>query len=283
MKNPPFAGVGVGLRTPHLEEVLARNPGVPFWEIAPENVVGDGGHQYEVTWEILKRDHIVSHGLALSVGGFDPFDPDYLDDLNCFLEKAGSPWHSEHLCFTTVDGATTHELLPMPLTRASARHVIRRAKELKDRLAVPFILENITYYTELGDREMEECDWMADILEGADVGWLLDINNIYVNSLNHHLDPIRWLLRMPLNRVTQIHIAGHQAMGDLVIDTHGSPVIDPVIRLLQWVLGRLQRPVPVLLERDNNIPPLTELLEERRQLQQAYDQVVRCVESPIYV
>jgi uncharacterized protein (UPF0276 family) len=283
MKSKSFAGVGIGLRTPHLDEIRSANPGVPFWEIAPENVLGDGGHQFEATWEILKRDNLVSHGLGLSLGGFDPFDPDYLADLNQFLDASGSPWHSEHLCFTTVDGATTHELLPMPITRASARHVIRRARELKNRLAVPFILENITYYTELGASELDECDWMADILEGADVGWLLDINNIYVNSLNHRIDPMRWLLRMPLDRVTQIHVAGHQAMGDLIIDTHGAPVIDPVIRLLQWVLGRLQRPVPVLLERDNNIPPLADLLEERRQLQMAYDQVLGTAERPAYV
>ena len=273
MISSPFTGVGIGLRTPHLPEAALGNPGVPFWEIAPENVVGDGGHPHRVTLEILERDPVISHGLSLSLGGFDPFDGDYLEELSGFLETTGSPWHSEHLCFTTVDRATTHELLPMPLTRASARHAIRRARELKSRLPVPFLLENITYYAELGASAMEECDWVAEILEGADVGWLLDINNVYVNAINHRFDPIRWLLRSPLERVSQIHIAGHTAVGDLLIDTHGAPVIDPVIQLFQWVLGRIGRPVAVLLERDNNLPPLGELLAEQGALQRVYDQV----------
>lgn len=273
MRSQPFTGVGLGLRTPHLAEVALGNPGVPFWEIAPENVIGEGGHQHRLTQEILDRDPVISHGLGLSMGGFDPFDDDYLHQLVQFLGDTGSPWHSEHLCFTSVDGANTHELLPMPLTRASARHVIRRARTLKEQLPVPFLLENITYYAELGASAMEECDWVAEVLEGADVGWLLDINNVYVNALNHHFDPIRWLLRTPLHRVAQIHIAGHLAVDDLVLDTHGAPVIAPVICLLQWVLPRIGRPVPVLLERDNDIPTLAELLEERQALQKVYDGV----------
>ena len=273
MVSGSFTGVGLGLRNPHLAEVAVKNPGVPFWEIAPENVIGDGGYQDRITWEILGRDSIISHGLGLSLGGFDPFDPGYLEQLRQFLEAADSPWHSEHLCFTTVDGATTHELLPMPLTRASARHAIRRSRELKAQLPVPFLLENITYYAELGASDLDECDWLADILEGADVGWLLDINNVYVNALNHNFDPIAWLLRTPLQRVAQIHIAGHEAMHGLVVDTHGAPVIPPVIQLLEWVLPRIGRPIPVLLERDNAIPPLAELLRERQELQSVYNGV----------
>ena len=274
MINPSCSGIGVGLRSPHLAQVALENPGVPFWEIAPENVMGEGGWQHQTTLAILDRDPVLSHGLSLSVGGFDPFDAEYLRSLASFLEFTGSPWHSEHLCFSTVDGAATHELLPMPFTWASARHTIRRVRELKDRLPVPFLLENITYYAELGARELEECDWMAEILEGADAGWLLDINNVYVNGLNHGFEPRDWLARMPLERVTQMHIAGHRVTPDLVLDTHGAPVIDPVIDLMQWALARIGRPVPVLLERDNEIPELAELLREREALQAAYDAVV---------
>ena len=270
----PFQGVGLGLRDPHLAEVVRGNPGVPFWEIAPENVVGDGGRHFRFTRAVLERDPVLSHGVGLSVGGFDPFDGEYLEQLGAFLEFTGSPWHSEHLCFTAIDGANTHELLPMPFTRASARHVIARARELQTRLPVPFLLENITYCAELGHKELEEPEWMAEILEGADLGWLLDVNNVYVNALNHHFDPIDWLLRMPLDRVVQMHIAGHDRVGELVIDTHGAPVIDPVIELMRWVLLRIGRPVPVLLERDNDIPDLKELLAERAAIQEAYDEVM---------
>jgi uncharacterized protein (UPF0276 family) len=270
----PFTGVGLGLRHPHFAELARGNPGVPFWEIAPENVLCDGGHEHDTVCRILERDPVVTHGLGLSVGGFDPFDPEYLDQLAGFLAFTGSPWHSEHLCFSSVDGSTTHELLPMPMTRAAVRHTIRRARELQDRLPVPFLLENITYYAELGEKELAEPEFLAEILDGADVGWLLDINNIYVNSLNFGFDPKDWLLRVPLDRVVQMHIAGHDRVGELVIDTHGAPVIDPVIELMRWVLPRIGRPVPVLLERDNDIPDLKELLAERAAIQEAYDEVM---------
>jgi hypothetical protein len=151
------------------------------------------------------------------------------------------------------------------------RHSITRAKELQSRLPVPLLLENITYYAELGAAEMDEGDFITAVLEGADVGWLLDVNNVYVNALNFGFDPKEWLSRMPLDRVMQVHIAGHMKFGDLTLDTHGAEVIDPVIDLMQWTLGRLGRPVPVLLERDNHIPDLNELLAERGRLQHAYD------------
>ena len=208
------------------------------------------------------------------MGGFDPFDPEYLGQLAEFLISTGSPWHSEHLCFSSVDGSTTHELLPMPLTRAAVRHTIQRARELKDRLPVPFLLENITYYAELGEKELAEPEFIGEILEGADVGWLLDVNNVYVNSLNFGFDPKDWLARVPLDRVVQMHIAGHERWGDLVVDTHGAPVIDPVLELMRWVLPRIGRPVPVLLERDNDIPDLEVLLAERAAIQEAYDAVL---------
>jgi uncharacterized protein len=274
MRGGAFTGVGLGLRLPHYEAAALADPGVPFWEIAPENVIGEGGQRAALVRTILDRDPVLAHGLSLSVGGFDPFDAEYLDRLAEFLLETGSPWHSEHLCFTTVDGSTTHELLPMPFTRASARHTIRRARELKDRLPVPFLLENITYYAELGAKDMEEGPFLAEVLEGADVGWLLDVNNVYVNSLNFGFDPFAWFEGMPLHRVAQMHVAGHERVGDLVVDTHGATVIDPVIELMRFVLPRIGRPVPVLLERDTEIPPFAELLAERASLQEAYDQAL---------
>jgi uncharacterized protein (UPF0276 family) len=271
--NPP-QGVGVGLRLPHLQAAADADPGVPFWEIAPENVIGEGGRQGRLTWAILERDPVISHGLSLSVGGFDPFDSAYLEQLADFLLASGSPWHSEHLCFTSVDGSSTHELLPMPFTRAAARHTVARPRELKQRLPVPFLLENITYYSELGDKDMEEGPFLTEVLEGADIGWLLDVNNVYVNSLNFGFDPHAWLEAMPLQRVAQMHIAGHQRFAETVVDTHGAPVIAPVIELMRHALLLIGRPVPVLLERDNAIPSLPELLAERAALQETYDQAV---------
>lgn len=274
----PLTGVGVGLRRPHLEEVaaLASSP-VPFWEIAPENVVGQGGRKHRLTLAILERDPLVTHGLSMSIGGPDPLDDTYLDDLQTFLTHTGTPWHSEHLCWTALDGSTTHELLPMPFTREAVRHAVARTKEVQGRIDRPFLLENISYYAELGASEMTEKEFITAVLEGADCGWLLDINNIYVNSVNHGFDAKTWLADMPLHRVKQMHIAGHTWFEEdqLIIDTHGAPVVDPVIELMQWVLPRIKDAtgleVPVLLERDNEIPSLTELLAEQAHLQRAYE------------
>jgi uncharacterized protein (UPF0276 family) len=274
----PFTGVGVGLRRPHLREVaaMASSP-VPFWEIAPENVIGQGGSKYQTIMTILERDPVITHGLSMSVGGPDPWDEEVLTDLQAFLKRAGTPWHSEHLCWTTLDGVVTHELLPLPFTREAVRHTVARAKEIQARLDRPFLLENISYYAPFGATEMSEKDFVHEVLEGADCGWLLDINNVYVNSVNHGFDAKAWLEGMPLHRVRQMHIAGHAWFEEdqLIIDSHGAPVIDPVIELMQWVLPRIKEAngvsVPVLLERDNHIPTLEELLAERAQLQIAYD------------
>ena len=173
-----------------------------------------------------------------------------------------------------MDGSSLHELLPLPFTREAVRHTVARARDLQARLPVPLLLENITYYAELGQAEMDEAAFITEVLEGADVGWLLDVNNVYVNALNFGFDPREWLARMPLDRVAQLHIAGHKRFGTLTVDTHGADVIDPVIELMQWTLARLGRPVPVLLERDNHIPDLEDLLAERARLQAAYDEVL---------
>jgi uncharacterized protein (UPF0276 family) len=161
---------------------------------------------------------------------------------------------------------------------------VERAKRLQGELPVPFLFENVSYYAELGCAEMAEKDFLLEVLEGADCGWLLDINNVYVNSRNHGFDPKAWLEGMPLHRVRQMHIAGHwlDEAEDLIIDTHGADVIDPVIELLEWILPRIGRPVPVLLERDNNIPPLEALLAERTKLQTAYDRALAPVLAPAH-
>ncbi len=281
MTQQTFTGVGLGLRRTHLEEVARREDhGVPFWETCPENVIGDGGRHFRWASSILDRDPVLTHGLTVSVGGFDAWDQDYLRDLGTFLHRVEAPWHSEHLCFTRVDENCLHELLPLPFTRDSARHTIRRVRELQAQLPVPLVLENITYYAELGHADMDEADFICEVLEGADAGWLLDVNNVYVNALNFGFEPKAWLAQMPLERVVQLHIAGHKRFGDLTVDTHGADVIEPVIDLMQWVLARVGRPLPVLLERDNHIPDLELLLAERAQLQRAYDAVFAPAEAP---
>ncbi len=278
MKQGPYTGVGLGLRRVHLEAALAAEGApVPFWEIAPENLVGQGGKKARETWAVLERDPVITHGLSMSMGGFDPWADETLDDLVAFLKRTATPWHSEHLCWTSVGGVNTHELLPMPFTKAAVAHTAERVKRLQDRLPVPFLLENISWYAELGEPEMSEHDFLNEVLERADCGWLLDINNIYVNSQNHGFDAKAFLEGLPLHRVKQMHIAGHSwdEEDQLIIDTHGAPVIDPVLDLFTWVLPKIfaatGEAVPVLLERDTRIPPFEELLAEQRKLQALYD------------
>ena len=280
MAQRGFAGVGLGLRGPHVEEIAGR-PGhpVPFWEIAPENLLGQGGRRARRTRDILARDPVLTHGLSLSLAGFDAWDPDYLRDLAALLEDLKAPFHSEHLCFTTVGGSNTHELLPMPFTRASARHAAGRVKRLQAELGVPVIVENITYYAELGVAEMDDGEFLLEVLEQADCGLLLDVNNIYVNSLNWGFDPYAWLERLPLERVRQLHVAGHERFETAVVDTHGAVVIGPVADLMQWVIRRTG-PLPVLLERDHELPELDDLLLERERLQAFYAQAL--AEVPVH-
>lgn len=272
MPAPPLSGVGLGLRRPHYREAaLEPAPGVPFWETCPENLIGEGGRHARWAWEVLERDPVLTHGLALSLGGYDPWDRGYLLELGRFLARTGSPWHSEHLCFTTVDGSCLHDLLPLPFTREAARHAAARARELQARLPVPLALENITWYAHLGRPEMDEADFLAEVLEGADVGWLLDVNNLYVNARNFGFDPLAFLDRAPLHRVVQMHVAGHRGRGGRLYDTHGAPVAGPVADLMAEALRRIGRRVPVILERDNDIPTLEDLVEERAALQARYD------------
>ncbi|WP_043484826.1 DUF692 domain-containing protein [Geothrix fermentans] len=275
MSGKGLFGVGLGLRRPHILEAAERaDLPVPFWEVAPENIIGEGGRIHRAAMEVLARDPALSHGLSLSPGGYDGWDLDYLRDLGAFLQDIRAPWHSEHLCFTVAGGVNTHELLPIPFTRAAAAHTVQRVRALQDALPVPLILENITYYAELGAAEMEEADFITAVLEGADCGWLLDVSNVYVNSLNFGFDPRAWIARMPLERVRQIHVGGYEQSGEVVIDTHGATISDPVIALLQWTLARLGRNVPVLLERDHQLPDLDVLLVERTKLQDACDEAL---------
>lgn len=273
-----YSGVGLGLRRPHILEVAGQaDLPVPFWEVAPENVIGEGGRVHRAALEVLARDPILSHGLSLSLGGYDAWDQDYLKELRQFLRAIRAPWHSEHLCFTSVGGVNTHELLPIPFTRASVVNTVQRVRTLQEALPVPLILENITYYAELGAAEMDEAEFISAVLEGADCGWLLDVSNVYVNSLNFGFDPRAWIARMPLDRVRQIHVGGYEQFGEVTIDTHGATISDPVIDLLQWTLARLGRRVPVLLERDHQLPDLDVLLIERAKLQEAYDEAFASV------
>ena len=209
---------------------------------------------------------MVTHGLSLGLGDPEPPDPAFLRALRAFLEATGTPWHSDHLCFGTVDGAHLHDLLPLLFTCEIVRAVTDRVCLLKDALCLPIAVENISWYAHPGAAEMDEADFLGEILSRSDARLLLDVNNAFVNARNHGTDARDFLRRIPADRVVQIHVAGHFTGADgFRIDTHGEPVCAGVYELLELALSRTGR-VPVLLERDGGFPPFDELAAEVERL-----------------
>jgi uncharacterized protein len=260
-------GVGLGLRWEFIDELLQRLPdGIDFLEISPENYMRRGGYYPAALAYAREHYPLVTHGLTLSVGGDDPFDDTYLRELREFIVSTGSPWHSDHLCFGSSDGRVLHDLLPIAFKEREVTRIAERIERARDAVGLPLAIENISFYMHPGAREMSEPEFISRVCDAADCGLMLDVNNAYVNAQNFGFDVDAWMRDAPLDRVVQIHVAGHERFDDatggpLVIDTHGAEVCDPVLALLERVLAKTG-PVPVLLERDNAIPPLDALLEE---------------------
>src|SRR5207237_7622345 len=205
---------------------------------------------------------IVSHGVNLSIGSCDPLNLEYVERLKAVLERTKALWYSDHLCFTSVGGEYFHDLIALPFSQEAVDHVVARVKLLQKRIALPFLLENPSYYVEMPGAQMDEASFITRILEGADCGMLLDVNNVYVNSKNHGYDAKAFIRRLPLHRVGQIHMAGHQDCGDVIIDTHEGPIINPVWELYEFTLKEIGRPVSTLIEWDTRIPPLARVVDE---------------------
>jgi len=264
-------GIGLGLRYDLATELLDQQPKNVAWvEIHPENYVGRGGRYQEILE--LARGHwpVVTHGLSTCLGSVEPFDKSYLNELGAFLRELEIPWHSEHLCLGGVDDRYFHDLLPLPFTDEAVQIASQRLIEVRDVIGIPLALENVSYYAAQDPNGLAEADFVVAVLEKADANLLLDVNNIYVNSRNFGFDPKAYIDKIPAERVVQVHVAGHFLRNDgLRIDTHGEPIPDEVYELLGYALRKIG-PVPVLLERDNNVPPLHELLSEVDELWTIY-------------
>jgi uncharacterized protein (UPF0276 family) len=275
-RSRSLGGVGLGLRWDFLEEVV-EGPLLPidFFEVSPENYMRRGGYYPAQLEQLRERYPLVTHGLTLSIGAEDAPDLEYLRELRTEIARTGSPFHSDHLCFSSLGRRALHELLPLQRSRHNVAQVAERAQRVRDVLGVPFALENITYYAHPGRAELSELDFLSSVLEASDAGLLLDVNNVYVNALNHGTDPAAFIRGLDLSRVVEIHVAGHSRRpSGLVLDTHGAPVADPVMDLLELTLLR-SGPKPVLLERDNDVPPLAELLKELQAVRAVYDRATK--------
>ncbi len=269
----PFLGYGVGLRRVHFDRIFDEGDTIDFLEVLVENVMGFGGRPREVTRRAAARWPMVLHGVALSIGSVDPLDEAYLDLYAGLCEETGALWASDHLCFSSAFGVEYHDLVPLPFTDEAVAHVVARTAAVKARMPVPFALENPSYYIAYADSRMSEAEFLREVLEGADCGLLLDVNNVYVNAQNHGYDARAFIDALPLERVVQIHMAGHHDDGTVIIDTHGDHIIPEVLDLYAYTLERTG-PVSTLLEWDHNIPPLEVLLAENDKVRAVGRQVL---------
>ncbi|MFN0244642.1 MAG: DUF692 domain-containing protein [Planctomycetota bacterium] len=249
----PHLGFGVGLRTVHFEHVLREKPAVDWFEILSENFMDTGGRPLAVLEEIAARHPIVMHGVSLSIGSTDPLNRPYLEQLKALASRVNARWISDHLCWCGVAGRNVHDLLPLPYTEECLRHVVRRVRAVQDILERPLVLENPSSYVEFRSSTMSEWEFLARLAEEADCGLLLDVNNVYVSSVNHAFDAQTYIEAIPPERVVYYHLAGHTHHGTHILDTHSAPVIDEVWKLYARAVER-SGGRSTLLEWDEDIP-----------------------------
>jgi hypothetical protein len=272
MTTPPRLGhanlgLGVGLRAAHFDHILRHQPAVDWFEVISENFVDSGGRPRHVLRQIAERYPVVMHGVSLSIGSTDPLDFSYLGKLKTLAEEVDARWISDHLCWTGVLGSNTHDLLPVPFTEATLAHVAARVRTVQDFLERPLVLENPSSYVTFAHSTMSEWEFITRLAEAADCGLLLDVNNVYVSSFNHDLDPDEFIRSLPHHRIVQFHLAGHADYVTHLIDTHDHHVVDPVWELYRTA-HQLTGGVSTLLEWDARIPPFpvvhAEVLKAKR-------------------
>ncbi len=266
-------GVGIGLRIPHYRHILENKPVVDWFEIISENYMVDGGRPLAVLDSILEQYRVVQHGVSMYFGSAEPLNRDHLKRLKALVRRTKTPWLSDHLCWGSVDGRYTHDLLPMPYTWEAVKNTADKIRAVRDFTEVPVVVENVSSYAEYHVSEMTEWEFLNEVVESADCGILLDVNNIYVSSKNHGFDPFEYVNAVPAERVAQMHIAGHSKFEKYILDTHDHPVIDPVWDLYARAIERCG-PVATLLEWDDNIPSFPEVHAEASKANQYLEAAV---------
>jgi uncharacterized protein (UPF0276 family) len=260
----PDLGDGIGLRDPHFAHLMRTDPGdwgVDWFEILSENFLDHKGYAALVLERVAANRPVVMHGVSLSIGSADPLDLAYLDKLAELADRVKPAWISDHLCWTGIAGANSHDLLPMPLTEASLAHVTERVRQVQERLGRPLVLENPSSYLVFAGAQMPEWEYLGRLAEDSGCGLLLDVNNVHVSAFNHGFDSAAYIEALPAERIVQVHIAGPRDCGTHLLDTHDSPVLEPVWALYSLAM-RLTGGVSTLLEWDSSIPPYQELLAE---------------------
>ena len=265
----PVLGCGVGLRTEHFDVITQDWPRMDWFEATSENFMDTGGRPLRMLEDVRRRYPVALHGVSLSIGSTDPLNRDYLARLNALADRIEPVTVSDHLCWTGVEGDNLHDLLPLPFTGEAIRHVVDRIGQVQEFLGRRILLENISSYLTYEQSEMPEWDFLIQVATRAGCGLLLDINNVYVNAVNHGFDPARYLAAIPGGLVGQFHLAGHTDRGAYLFDTHSAPVIDAVWALYRQALEQWG-PVSTLIEWDEDIPSFDRLAEEAAKARAIY-------------
>lgn len=255
----PDLGIGVGFRRPHFAQIVEERPAMDWFELISENFMVDGGSPLYFLERLREGYPVVPHGVSMSLGG--AHDAGHLARLKALADRLDAPWVSDHLCFTGTAEIRVHDLLPLPYTRAMADHVVDRVKRVQDVLGRPFAIENASSYLTYKASCMPEWEFLADVVERADCGLLLDVNNVYVSAMNHGFDAAAYIDAIPADRVVQMHLAGHSVKAKYRLDTHDAPVCDEVWALYQRAIRRTGS-VSTLIEWDDHIPTFARLQEE---------------------
>lgn len=279
MQNFPYLGFGLGLRPTHYQSILDTHPKVDWFEIITEDFLVPGGRPLHFLNRIREQYPIVMHGVSLSVGGIDPINRDYLQQVKNLAERINPIWISDHFCWTGAHGVNLHDLLPLPYTEEAVNHVVQRVSQVQDFLNRRILLENVSSYVSYEHSTMTEWEFLTAVSEQADCYLLFDVNNVYVSSFNHNFNPIDFIKGVPTHRVKQFHLAGHTHCGSHIVDTHDETIIEEVWKLYEKALQQFG-PISTLIERDDNIPPLEELLQELGQARSIAKKVLGKVITP---
>ncbi len=257
----PIHGVGIGLRDPHIQQILTEWPKIPWFEALSDNYLHPGGMPQERLIKIREHYPLVLHGVNLSIGAEEPLNQTYLKKLKALIDLIEPAWVSDHLCWVSDERQYFHELLPLCFTQEKVMAIIDRVKKVQDYLGRQILLENISTYFTFAADDMNEWEFLQQVAEGSDCLILLDVNNMYVNSYNHRTDPLVCLNVLDKRRIKQFHLAGFEDCLTHLLDTHGAPVSSHVWELYQKMLAHYGA-VPTLIEWDTNIPSLAEVVEQ---------------------
>lgn len=268
-----ISGTGIGLRSPHVNEILTDLPSVPWFELLADNHMVEGGLIALQLKQICQHYPVTFHSVGLSLGSVDPLNLEYLGKLKKLMQQHQVAWLSEHCCFTSVNGMHSHDLLPIPYSEESLRHMVQRISQVQDYLGERILIENVSSYMKFSESTIPEAEFIREVAEQSDCWLLIDVNNMYVNHINQGIDMDEYINKIPLERIKEIHLAGFDDRGDYVLDAHNNPVAEPVWKLYEELIQKVPD-APTLIEWDNDIPPLQRIVEEAQKAELIKNKVV---------